>query len=407
MDLSERIINDLKNNNLPEHIKNMIIDASMPLGQDERIKCLLYISLDDKKEISERAAETLNILDQGSLIDFVRTQKMDDLLFKAIVKSMGKHDKIVTTAITHKDFNEAVAREILRDETTPLSTLELFSINQAMFYKFPQLIDILFENNRITKEISDRLTRYREGIIAEERMREGIKKGSHFSISEEYELVSDTKAAEQAKEAVTLEQQKKPDAIALEEGETLVTDLAIIEEIYEDDQIFNIASSKRDKASEKYEKESSPKKRISVQNLINTLSVSGQIKLAFKGNKEARSILIRSPKKIIAQAVLQNPKINENEIEFYAKLRNISEDILRSIARNPEWVKKPSIMRGLLYNPKTPASIAMSFLSRITKKEIKDISKSKSLPQAIRIAAKRLVMQDQAREDKLRRAGKK
>ncbi len=161
MELSERILNDLKNNNLPEHIKNMIIDDAMPLDQETRIKCLLYITLDEDKSISEKASETLSIFDQSSLIDFIKSQSMDSSLFKAYIRALGKFDKLITTAITHRDFNQETAISILEDETVPLSTLELFSINQAMFYKFPALIDILFNNNRITKEIADRLTRYR------------------------------------------------------------------------------------------------------------------------------------------------------------------------------------------------------------------------------------------------------
>lgn len=408
MELSERILNDLKNNNLPEHIKNMIIDDAMPLDQETRIKCLLYITLDEDKSISEKASETLSIFDQSSLIDFIKSQSMDSSLFKAYIRALGKFDKLITTAITHRDFNQETAISILEDETVPLSTLELFSINQAMFYKFPALIDILFNNNRITKEIADRLTRYREGIVSEERMRKGIIKGSKFNITDDYEIIPDHQAMNRdIKPAEQQEPLLEPEKTeTFDDGETLVKDLALINEIYEDDQIFNFASGK-ERPKEEQPGETGKKKPISLLLLISTLSVSGQIKLAFRGNKEARSILIRSPKKMVAQAVLQNPKINENEIEFYAKLRNLSDDILRTIARNPEWTKKPAIMRGLLYNPKTPASIAISFLNRVTKKEIRDIAKSKSLPQAIRIAAKRIVMQEQAKEDKLKRAGKK
>lgn len=132
--------------------------------------------------------------------------------------------------------------------------------------------------------------------------------------------------------------------------------------------------------------------------------MAGQIKLALKGNKEARSILIRSAKKIVARAVLQSPKLNEIEVEFYAKMRSISKEILRDIARNPEWTKKANIQRALLYNPKTPTPISQRYLIRLNEKELRSIIKSKSLPHALRIAARRIMHRKKSQEDKIRRA---
>lgn len=58
----------------------------------------------------------------------------------------------------------------------------------------------------------------------------------------------------------------------------------------------------------------SEEKRISLLRYIQTLMVGAKVKLALKGNKEARSILIRDTNKTVATAVLKSPRITENEI---------------------------------------------------------------------------------------------
>ena len=45
-----------------------------------------------------------------------------------------------------------------------------------------------------------------------------------------------------------------------------------------------------------------------------------------------RAILIRDPNRMVASAVLSCPKVNDAEVEAFAKMGNVSEEILRTIA---------------------------------------------------------------------------
>ena len=68
-----------------------------------------------------------------------------------------------------------------------------------------------------------------------------------------------------------------------------------------------------------------------------------------------------------------------------------NQEILRAIANNREWVANRNILHGLVMNPKTPVSLSIRFLSRMGRKDMEFIAKSRSLPVALRNNAKRIL----------------
>ena len=84
------------------------------------------------------------------------------------------------------------------------------------------------------------------------------------------------------------------------------------------------------------------------------MSVARRIALAMKGTREERAILIRDPNRIVTAAVLSSPKMNDTEVAAIAKMQNVSEDVLRTIANNRAWLKNYSVVLAVVKNPKTP-----------------------------------------------------
>jgi hypothetical protein len=109
-----------------------------------------------------------------------------------------------------------------------------------------------------------------------------------------------------------------------------------------------------------------------------------------KGDREARNILIRDPNRIVAQAVVQNPRITEQEIEKIAGMRTVSEDILRQIASSRHWSRHDQIVHTLAKNPRTPIANCMNILSRLQLKDLIALSKSRNVSDAVRRHAQRL-----------------
>ena len=125
--------------------------------------------------------------------------------------------------------------------------------------------------------------------------------------------------------------------------------------------------------------------------LVQKMTVMQKVKLARLGNKEARSLLVRDRNKIVASAAIRSPKITDNEVEGFAKARNVSDEILRIIAANREWTRNYQVKLGLATNPKCPVPSAMKFLNFLQVRDLKAIMKSKDVPSAISTHSRRLL----------------
>lgn len=120
------------------------------------------------------------------------------------------------------------------------------------------------------------------------------------------------------------------------------------------------------------------------------MPVAEKIKMAMTGDKEWRTLLLRESNKLVTSAVLKNPRISESEVIMVAKNRAASDDMIRIILLNKEWVKLYEIKKALAVHPRTPLQKAMRFLGFLGEKDLKDIGRSKQVPQAIVNAARRL-----------------
>jgi hypothetical protein len=137
-------------------------------------------------------------------------------------------------------------------------------------------------------------------------------------------------------------------------------------------------------------KEAPGNKKLNVIQAVQKMTNPQKIKLALSGGKEARGLLIRESNKQISKSVLDNPRITDGEIEFFAKSTNLSEDIMRKIGTNSDWTKKYLIAQALVNNPKCPAGIAVGFVSRMNDRDLSMLEKSRNISEAVRSAARQL-----------------
>ena len=118
------------------------------------------------------------------------------------------------------------------------------------------------------------------------------------------------------------------------------------------------------------------------------LSVMQKMKVAMRGTREARTVLIRDPNRLVAAAVLSSPKLTESEIEGYARMANVGEEVLRVIAMNRSWTKNYGVVASLVRNPKTPVAISLNLLRRINDRDVKMLAVDRNIPEPLRIAAR-------------------
>lgn len=128
-----------------------------------------------------------------------------------------------------------------------------------------------------------------------------------------------------------------------------------------------------------------------VRKLAN-MGFTERLKAAVKGTREMRAILIRDPNKMIAASVLSSPKLSEPEIESFARMANVSEDVLRIIGANRAWIRNYGVVVGLTRNPKTPLAMSMNLMARLTDRDLTMLSVDRNVPEPLRIAARKKVV---------------
>jgi hypothetical protein len=121
------------------------------------------------------------------------------------------------------------------------------------------------------------------------------------------------------------------------------------------------------------------------------LSTNQKIMLAIKGGKEERTILIRESNRLIQVNVILNPRLTESEVAYIALMRTVHEEVLRIISMRREWMRKYTIIRNLVLNPRTPLPISMNNLKRLNEFDMKLMQKDKNVPEMLRREAKRII----------------
>jgi hypothetical protein len=142
------------------------------------------------------------------------------------------------------------------------------------------------------------------------------------------------------------------------------------------------------------ETEGEPEKAPAPQSLfarIVGMGVHEKIKLAMRGNKDARTILIRDPVRLVRRCVLQNPRVTDGEVIAVARNRSADEELLRMINEKREWMRNYQVRHALATNPKTPLAVALRHVSSLSERDLRFIAKSKNVPQTIAVQARRIL----------------
>ena len=120
------------------------------------------------------------------------------------------------------------------------------------------------------------------------------------------------------------------------------------------------------------------------------MNVSERVQFAIKGGSEARRTLIRDSNKVVQRAVLQSPRLTDQEVEAFANMTSLTDEILRLIASNRKFRKNYAVVRNLLNNPKTPLDVSLHMLPMCNVMDLKKLTTNKNVPETLRTTAFKL-----------------
>ncbi|MGA2963594.1 MAG: hypothetical protein ABSD96_18110 [Candidatus Korobacteraceae bacterium] len=124
--------------------------------------------------------------------------------------------------------------------------------------------------------------------------------------------------------------------------------------------------------------------QLSTLQKIASLTVTERVALAMRGSREERMILIRDGVRVVAVAVLESPKVSEQEMESFANMKNVQEVVLRGIAQRRRFMKVYGVVKALVANPRTPSEIALPLIKTLLLVDLKNLVKNRSVPDMVR-----------------------
>ncbi len=394
---SNPVVKALIEGTAPEPARSAAARGLLPLPQNDLLEVLVAFAAASEVALAEQARATLN------------AQEPDQL--RIII---GSND-VPSTVLTHFAGKQGLGKElyeaIILNPSTPPNTLvtfarntqigemlELISMNQQLLIQTPAIIDAIIGNAHRTPEAERRASEIKKEFFEKERGQE--------QIASELRAQGKEAAAEFIEQADFDKSNLSVDDALLIASMIEVPDnetddswmgLEYLEELYEEtdeqrQQILNKIIGEL-----KYEDGDLDNERVSVLNRVLRMGMKDRMRLAMKGDREARNILIRDPNRLVSQAVVANPRITEQEVEKIAAMRSIPEDTLRMLANSRQWQRSYPIIHNLARNPRTPIASVMTILTRLQLRDLDGISKNKNVSDAVRRQAMRLT---QARKGK-------
>ena len=305
--------------------------GALPMSGHNLVTVLFVFYHGENQELKEEALSTLTTLPGQILLSALSKKELHPSIIDLIVKLRYQDYVVMQAALTHRMIG--IKSLLFVAENSSGDVLDMLSYNDEVLRKTEVLRTTIINNPQADKVMKIRLG-WVEPIVAPE---------------------------------------PKPDPVPVE---PLQGDSESLEGDSEDDNGFD----------EEVEGEG-----LSKYQELQEMAVADKIKMALTGDKEWRTLLIRESNKQVNTAVLKNPRISEGEVVTVAKNRSSSDELIRIILLNRDWVKLYDIKKALVVHPRTPLQAAVRYMAFLGEKDIKELAKSREVGQAIVNNARRML----------------
>ena len=364
----------------------------LPLPQADLLEALVFLQSGDNQELAQAAEETLQAQKANELLDVAKSGATAPPVLAYFASHAGTEREIQeAVALNANTPDEAIAT--LASLTGDGTLLESIAINQQRLIRSPAIIDAILGNASRTPEAERRARETRREFFEKER--------GATQIAQELRARGNPAAAEFFESA---DISSTPGELSIDDAWLIAQHIEVSDEDIDDSWLARemieewltetpeqlAANAERVISSERMEGLELSPERVSLIRRIMFMTVKDRVKLGMKGDREARSILIRDSNKIVATAVINNPRITDHEVESIAAMRTVSDEVLRIIGNNRSWTRSYPIIHNLARNPKTPLPTAFHILPHIRGKDLKNLAQNRNVSEGVRRQAYRL-----------------
>lgn len=372
--MSHPIVEQILSGKAQEALKKAVAKGAIPIPREDQIELWACLRNDNDPEVKILCRQNLASVTFEEWQLLLKEHSFRKEFFDFVVKVLGRDERLAILALRNKSISAFTVEEMALNASTSL--IDTILDGQARILECPGILVSLLKNPNLTASQGRRIFDIAEQFF---RNHPTIPRLIEEKLGLKIKIV-DAQFIPEAEEAP---KSGKTEEIVTEEEPAVekIEETAEIQEGKEEEISFPKEAFKEELIQEE------------VKNLyqkILKMSVPKKVELALKGNKEARSILIRDSNKVVQEAVITSPKVTEQEIETIAKMRNLPDELLRKIAMSNEWMRKYNVVKALASNPKTPLPIAISLIQRFTDFDLKFLMKDKNVSEALRKEAKRI-----------------
>jgi hypothetical protein len=390
------VVQAILNGSAPRQAQLAAASGLLPLPQSDLLEVLVALRESPEADLAEAAIETLDSQSEEDLLNAAKSATTAPAVLTYIAVS-EKADRQIHEAVVLNTNTTDQAVASLAASTPDSSVLDLIAMNQQRLVRFPAIIDAILANSDRSTEADRRARETKREFFEKER-------GAQ-------QIAQELRAQGNAAAAEFFESASLGESISIEDAWLLAEHIEVSDadldnswlpaERYEDlapeTPEEQAANFKRMIEFERIEMGEVPAERVSLIRRLMFMNARDRMKMAMKGDREARGILIRDSNKVVAAAVVNNPRINDQEIENIAAMRTVSDEVLRLISINRGWARSYPIIHNLVRNPRTPIPTVIGILPRIRTKDLMQLSQNRNVSEAVRRQATRL---SQARSGK-------
>ena len=300
-------------------------------------------------------------------------------------------------------FDREAIRQVAADPLTPVPVLEYLAAPQNVR---PATLPLLLENSSLPQQSLLDLAQGKSqevfaamlgsGRVRQDRAVLGALLANHELSLELQAKVTDALARVSAEQGAVFSSESagEEDILAIDEDVAKYLDEHKVEIAAEEAKAFELTDVSEDEKKELHAqaqaKEAADTKRMSPLQRIAQMTVGERVQLAMKGNKEERYILIRDGSKVVSSAVLESPKLTDQEIEMFAAMKNVQESVLRGIAGKRKFMKLYPVLRALTSNPRCPLDVGLPLMKSLLVQDLRNLSMNKNVSDTLRKLAFKL-----------------
>jgi hypothetical protein len=340
---ASQFLNSILSGTAPQKIRMVVSQGLAPLPPSELVQAIVHLAGDPDPDIASRAQNSLRNWPEEELISHIQARTCTPEVMAYLAANSSSQDVQEAIILNPAAPAEVIARMAL---VVPGRALESVMYNRVRLLQNPAILASVRQNPAITPEIKRLIQEIETEFFGEK------------------------------KKSYNVEETSEPGEPAQESAQPALQ----LEETTEDLTLEGLPIDPEER-------------EMALMDRIGKMTVPQKLRYAMLGNREARSILIRDPNRMVSLSVLQSPKLTDSEVEAMAAMRNVSDDILREIGNNRGLTRNYGVVQALVKNPKTPLAISQRLMCRLMNRDLVHLTRDRSVSEGVRRTAQRTVSQ--------------